>query len=124
MVAKNTSQQKSDQLVWALVVGLVIAGIGANYYFSEIAWALRLTGWIVLVCGLLGLVAATIQGKKMWTFAKSARMELLKVVWPQREEVVKITVVIAALVFAASIVLWGIDSVLLWAVSWLTGKLV
>ena len=124
MGAKNTPLRKSDQLLWAIVITLVIAGIGANYYFSEVAWALRFTGWIILVCGLLGLVATTIQGKKMWAFAKSAKIELLKVVWPQREEVIKITVVIAALVFAASIVLWGIDSVLLWAVGWLTGKLV
>lgn len=124
MTATNVSHSKSDKLQWILISVLVLAGVVANYYFSEIAWALRLAGWIILVCILLGLVSTTVLGKSMWTFAKNARMELLKVVWPQRDEVIKITMVIAALVFATSIVLWSMDSVLLWAVSWLTGKLV
>jgi preprotein translocase subunit SecE len=124
METTNTPSQKLDRLLWALILVLVAAGVFANYYFSELAWALRFTGWIILVCVLIGLIAATVHGKRLWTFAKEARIELLKVVWPKRDETVKITMVIAALVMAASIIMWGLDSILLWAVSWLMKQLV
>ncbi|EKD94409.1 MAG: hypothetical protein ACD_26C00065G0007, partial [uncultured bacterium] len=52
------------------------------------------------------------------------RIELLKVVWPKREETVKITMVVAGLVVVTSIVLWCIDSVLLWGMRWLANSLI
>jgi preprotein translocase subunit SecE len=122
-VTNNAPRSKLDTVLWTLVLVLIAAGAFANYYFSELAWALRFTGWIVLVCVLVGLAAATVQGKKAWAFAKDARIELFKVVWPTREETVKITMVVAALVLVTSIILWGIDAVLLRAVAWLTGAL-
>jgi preprotein translocase subunit SecE len=123
METTSTPRSKIDTLLWILILVLTAAGVFANYYFGELAWALRFTGWIILICVLLGLAALTVQGKKTWVFAKNARIELLKVVWPTREETIKITMVVAALVLVASIILWGIDSVLLWMVGWLTGIL-
>jgi len=114
------SRSKLDALLWLLVLLLAASGVFANYYFSELAWSLRVTLGIVLVCGLFGLGILTTRGKKIWAFIKDAKMELHKVVWPTRDETVKTTAVVAALVFAMSVVLWCIDSVLLWAVSWLT----
>ena len=121
---QNSKSSKLDTVLWVLILILVAVGAFANYYFSELAWALRFAGWIILTCALLGLTAITTQGKKVWIFAKSAKMELLKVVWPKRDETIKITMVIAALVLAMSIILWCIDSVLLWAVSLLTKFLI
>jgi preprotein translocase subunit SecE len=122
-IINNTPHSKSDTLLWILISVLIAAGVFANCYFSELSWALRFTGWIILICVLVGLAATTLQGKKIWSFAKNARVELFKVVWPTREETVKITMVIAALVLVASIILWGIDSILLRAVAWLAGAL-
>ena len=123
METTSTPRSKIDTLLWVLILVLTAAGAFANYYFGELAWALRFTSWILLICVLLGLAALTVQGKKTWAFAKNAKIELLKVVWPTREETTKITMVVAALVLVASIILWGIDSVLLWTVGWLTGIL-
>lgn len=123
METTSTPRSKIDTLLWVLILVLTAAGVFANYYFGELAWASRFTGWIILICVLLGLAALTVQGKKTWAFAKNARIELLKVVWPTREETTKITMVVAALVLVASIILWGIDSILLWMVGWLTGIL-
>ncbi|CAL7959309.1 Sec translocon subunit SecE [Gammaproteobacteria bacterium] len=122
-ITNNTPRSKLDTVLWTLILVLIAAGAFANYYFSELAWALRFAGWIILICVLVGLAAATLQGKKTWDFAKNARIELLKVVWPTREETAKITMVVAALVLVASIILWGIDSILLRTVAWLTGAL-
>lgn len=111
---------KIDIAIWVLVSVMVAVAVVANHYFSEVALAVRITLWIILVCALLGLSFITAQGKRLWAFIKNARMELRKVVWPTRDETVKTTAVVAALVFAMSLVLWVIDSILLWIVSWLT----
>ena len=114
-------RSKLDTLLWALILTLILAGSFANYYFSGLAWPLRFAGWIILICILLGLTLSTERGKKTWEFAKSAKMEMLKVVWPKREDTIKITMVVAGLVLVMSVILWGIDSVLLRVIGWLTG---
>jgi preprotein translocase subunit SecE len=111
---------KIDIAIWVLISVMVAVAVVANHYFSEVALAVRITLWIILVCALLGLSVITAQGKRLWAFIKDARMELRKVVWPTRDETVKTTAVVAALVFAMSLVLWVIDSILLWIVGWLT----
>jgi preprotein translocase subunit SecE len=110
-----------DGLKWGLIIVLIAAAVWANYYYlNQIDGALRLAGWIVLACIVVVIALQTKVGKKTWVFAKEARMELRKVVWPTRQETVQITLVIVGLVVIMALVLWGIDSILLWAVSLLT----
>jgi preprotein translocase subunit SecE len=123
-IPNSNSRSKLDTFLWILALILIATGVFANYYFNEVAWALRFVGWIFLIGAVFGLLAITVTGKSFLVFAKNARIELLKVVWPTRDEVVKITMVVAALVLVASVVLWGIDSVLLWLVGLLTKSLV
>ena len=124
METTNKPYSKLDIVLWIMVLVLTAAGAFANYYFSEVEWALRFTGCIVLFCVLIGLAGLTTRGKQVWRFAKDAKIELLKVVWPKREETVKITMVVAAMVVVASIVLWCVDSILLWIIRWLTKSLI
>ncbi len=117
---KNTSRAKLDLFLWIVIAILIVMGVVANSYFKETVWSLRFTVGIVLGGGLFGLALLTTQGRRFWSFSKEARMELRKVVWPTRDETIKTTAVIAALVFAMSLVLWALDSVLLWLVSLFT----
>jgi preprotein translocase subunit SecE len=111
---------KSDVFWWILIVGLASSAIFANYYFKDLLWALRFSVGIVLSGGLFGLISLTSQGRRFLSFFKEAKIELTKVVWPTRDEAVKTTGVVAVLVFVMSIILWGVDTVLLWVVSWIT----
>ena len=124
MQIASTPNTLKDKMLIAAILVLVGGGVFINYHFAEMEWALRFTGCILLFCALLGLAALTSYGKKFWIFAKGARIELLKVVWPKREETVKITMVVAGLVLAASLILWCIDSVLLWIIHNLTKLLI
>jgi preprotein translocase subunit SecE len=117
---KTTSSLNRDIIFWALIAILLIAGIVASVHFREVVWSIRFALWIVLAGILLGLAYLTAQGKRFLTFVKSARMELYKVVWPTRDETVKTTAVVAVLVFAMSLILWMLDSFLLWIVGWFT----
>lgn len=125
MISVKTMDQKSskkDLLVWMLIAALVIGGIIAYYYFHEVAWALRAAAGLVLICVIVALALQTKQGKQLWQFAKEARVELRKVVWPTRQETVQTTLVVVAMVVVMALILWGVDSFLMWLVSWFTGQ--
>jgi len=106
---------------WIVVIALIVAGIVANYTFREFAWSLRLAGWILLVCVAAGVALTTAKGRVVLKFGKEARIELRKVVWPNRQETTQSTVFVMSMVVATALLLWGVDSILMWGVSHLTG---
>jgi preprotein translocase subunit SecE len=119
---ETPNETKLDWLKWLIVIVLIVAGLVANYYYSQQPWPLRLLGWLFLLGVAGGIAALTRQGKQVINFARESRMELRKVVWPTRQETVQTTLVIGAVVIILALVLWFIDGVLVWAVGWLTGQ--
>lgn len=120
-VKGTASSKKIDILRWVLVIILLVVGITANFYFVAQPLPLRLVGWIILSALLVLIAFQTEQGKIAWKFYKEARIELRKVVWPTRQEAFHMTLLVIAMVIVLSVLLWGIDSFLLWAISKLTG---
>ena len=59
--------------------------------------------------------------KRFWGFIKDSRSEIKRVVWPTRPEVVQMTVIVLIMVSSLGLILWGVDSVLLRAIGWITG---
>ena len=109
-------------LKWTVVALLVIGGIVANTYFSQVAWAIRAAiGIVVIVLALLTAFQTTV-GQSVWSFMKGARIELRKVVWPTRQETIQTTLVVVAMVVITALVLWGLDTLFFWLVGWLTGQ--
>ncbi len=111
-----------DSIKWIAVVIVLLAGSYANYHYSEVSLAIRLAIGIVGFAVMLLLALQTHQGSRFAGFAKSTRMELRKVVWPSRQETVQTTLLVIVMVIITALILWGIDSCLMWAVSWLTGQ--
>jgi preprotein translocase subunit SecE len=110
-----------DKFYWLLSCLLIAAGIAAHYYFSLLPWPIKLAGWIVLGCVICLILFQTTTGKKFFHFAKDARIELYKVVWPTKQETIHTTMLLVVLVIVMSLIMWGMDSLLLKAVSWITG---
>jgi preprotein translocase subunit SecE len=119
--AATPATSSFDAVKWVVIALLIAAGVWANYRYSEVEWALRFAGWIVLACVVLAIAYQTNAGRQAWEFSKSARTELRKVVWPTRQETIQTTIVIVVLVVLMALILWGIDSFLLWAMGWFTG---
>lgn len=125
MVAKakiQDSRAKVDLFLWVLVIVLVCAALGADYYFKEIVWSLRLAGWIILTCVLVFIMSQTRKGKQVWQFAKESRVEMRKIVWPKRAETIRTTAIVSCLVLLTALIMWGADSILLWLIGLLTGQ--
>ncbi len=111
-----------NALKWTVVLLLIVGGIVANTYYGSVAWALRAAVGIVVLAVALLLALQTSAGRQVWIFAKGARIELRKVVWPTRQETIQTTLVVVAMVVFAALVLWGFDTLFFWLVGWLTGQ--
>jgi len=73
----------------------------------------------VLIAGFIA--ATTIKGSAFITFAKDSRTEVRKVVWPTRQETTTTTMIVLAATVFMALVLWGLDGIIVWAVSLITG---
>ncbi|MFI3199697.1 MAG: preprotein translocase subunit SecE [Methylococcaceae bacterium] len=108
---------------------LVVAGVAAFYYFSadhsyfkEVRLLYRVLGLVAVMMMVLGVVLTTGLGRTVWSFALESRQEVRKVVWPTRDETVRTTLLVFAMVFIVGLILWLLDMFLFWGVRYLTGQ--
>ncbi|WP_025565264.1 preprotein translocase subunit SecE [Psychromonas sp. SP041] len=123
MTTVNSENSKSsfDGLKWTITVLLLATVIVGNYlYGEETHVVLRVA--ILLVLAALAVVSAafTEKGKTFIGFAKDARLEVRKVVWPTRQETVQTTLIILAVSTIVGLVLWGLDGIFVRVVSFIT----
>jgi preprotein translocase subunit SecE len=117
----NASRYDSLLLVAALL--LLVGGMFSFYYFVGQFNALIRTLMLLAAIGAGVAVAYQTQlGRDLWGYIVGARTELRKVVWPSRQESLQSTLMIAVVVLITSLLLWGLDSVLLLGVKALTGR--
>ena len=111
-----------DAIKWLLVAFLVVAGIGTNYYYHDVALAFRLLGWVIVAVAAGALAWTTAIGRSFVEFASESRTELRKVVWPSRDETVQTTLMVIAFVVVLSLILWAFDMGLMWTMGIMTGQ--
>ena len=108
-----------DALKLAAGVAILAAGVAGFYLLSEQPIWLR---WIIVLAALalgtlVGLQSAP--GRTFWEFVQSSRIELRKVVWPDRQETVQVTIVVFVMIIVLSLFFWGLDSLLGVITRWL-----
>ena len=110
-------------------VVFVVAGIAAFYYFSadhsyfkEVRLLYRVLGLVVVVLAVLGMMLTTGLGRTVWSFVLESKQEVRKVVWPTRDETMRTTLLVFAMVFIVGLILWLLDMFLFWGVRLLTGQ--
>jgi preprotein translocase subunit SecE len=121
------TQVESGQSVFDIVkqvssVFFVLAAVVAFYYFSEIQLLYRVVGLLFVFLFVVGMVLTTALGRSIRVFALESRQEVKKVVWPNREETMRTTLLVFAMVSVVGIVLWLLDTSLFWGVRLLTGQ--
>jgi preprotein translocase subunit SecE len=103
-------------------VVFVVAGVAAFYYFSEIPLLYRVLGLVVVALVVAGMILTTGMGRNVWGFVLESKQEVRKVVWPTREETLRTTLLVFAMVIVVGFVLWLLDMFLFWGVRFLTGQ--
>ena len=103
-------------------VALALAGVAGYYVLGNQPGWIR---WLAVVAGLaLGalVVAFSAYGAAFREFVVLARVELRKIVWPNRQETGMTTLVVFGFVIAFGVFFWVLDLVLAWATKALTGQ--
>lgn len=122
MNAMTENVPKYDLLKWFAVVVLIAAAISGNIYFENQPVALRIGAMILVGVVVFSIALFTEKGRKVVAFAQDARIEMRKVVWPSRQETMQVTLMVIAIVIIAALFLWGIDTLLLSGVQFITGQ--
>ena len=111
-----------DVVKWILVILFLAAAVVGNQYFSEQSLLIRVVAILVSASIALLIAATTVKGKNILGFAKEARVETRKVVWPTRQETIQTTLIIMLSVTVISLVLWGLDGILVRVVAFVLGQ--
>ena len=120
-VNSENSKSSLDGLKWTITVILLTAIIVGNYLYGEETHVVLRVAILLLLAALAVLSAAfTEKGKTFIGFAKDARLEVRKVVWPTRQETVQTTLIILAVSTIVGLILWGLDGVFVRLVSFIT----
>lgn len=124
MVAKAETEEtgKLDSLKFLIAIALLVGGIWQFYYFEEESQIYRILGILGFVLVAMGVMYTTRLGYGLWLFARDARTEVRKVIWPTRQETMQTTLMVVVMVILVGIMLWLIDMVLRWGVLMLTGQ--
>jgi preprotein translocase subunit SecE len=117
---RNAGGADVARLVLAIV--LVIAGIAAFYVLDSAPTWER---WLAVAAGLVlgvGVVVGSAYGQGVIQFVLDSRVELRKIVWPDRRETGITTLVVFGFVVAGGLFFWLVDFILAWATRHLTGQ--
>jgi protein translocase subunit secE/sec61 gamma len=101
---------------------LLVAGVFAFYWYQG-EWATWMRVAAVIAGLVLGAVAfmTSSKGPELREFFSETRFELRKVVWPTRQETMRTTWVVMAVVVVVSLILGAFDLVIQQVMKWLLG---
>ena len=111
-----------DALKLAAGVVILAAGIAGFYLLVDLPIWLR---WIIVLAALVAGALVSLQsyqGKTLWQFVQSSRIELRKVVWPTAKETQQVTFVVLVMIIVLGLFFWGVDTLLGFLTKWLTGR--
>jgi preprotein translocase subunit SecE len=122
-IEQQAASHKDTALLLASMA-LLVGGLWAFYYFiGQFNVLVRTLVLLISLGGALFVAYQTHLGRVMASYVTGAyRIELRKIVWPSRQESIQATLMIAIVVLIAALLLWGLDSALLWGVKNLTGR--
>jgi len=123
MVVESKNIEGNDNGTPLLLMSLLLllAGIVAFYYFSEIRLFYRVLG-LFAVLGLAGyIIYQTSFGKTVYTYVLESKIELKKVVWPTKQETTQTAIGVIVIVVIIGILLWLLDMLLAWSIGTLYG---
>jgi preprotein translocase subunit SecE len=121
-VQTSAGASAKDSALMTLSVVALLAGLVAFYWYDELALPFRIVMVVAGLAAAAGLMWFSWYGREFWQFALAARVELRKVVWPEREETIKTTYVVFIFAIVMGLFFWGLDWILTLLTRLLSGQ--
>ena len=121
-VNEQDSVASLNGLRWLFAFLSLGGAVYANHILVDESILIRVAVIIALVAIGLGIAVTTTKGRAGMAFAKESKIEARKVVWPTRAETIQTSLIIMVAVVIMSLLLWGVDAVLVTVVNFLTVK--
>ena len=122
-MSENTVNNSNpfDVVKWLVTLALLVGIVAADYIYDDVSVLIRALAAVVAV-GIAAYVASTTEkGSAFITFAKDARIEVRKVVWPTRQETTQTTIIVLIATAIVSLIIYLLDMVIVELVSLITG---
>ena len=110
----------ADNIKLAVAIILTLVAIALFYSYTEYSTLLRVIGLLLAVSVSLFIASKTAIGSVAFGYIWDTRTEVRKVVWPTRQETLQTTMIVLLMAILVALLLWGVDSLLGWAVRALT----
>jgi preprotein translocase subunit SecE len=108
----ETNKNRNDLVKWILA-GIIFSGsILAFYYLDQYPLIYRILGIVGATLIDFAIVFNTEKIKSLRVFTHDARVELKKVIWSTKAEVIQTTVIVFVVVIIMSVLLWLLDKLL------------
>lgn len=122
-MSEKTENQSNglDMFKWVVVFALLAGLVTANTVYGELSVLYRALAAVVVAVVAGFIAASTNKGSAFLSFAKESRTEVRKVVWPSRQEATQTTMIVLAATAVVSLLLWGLDGIIVKVVSFITG---
>jgi preprotein translocase subunit SecE len=111
-----------DNALLILSIAAILGGIAAFYWYDELPLPLRILMVVVGLAAGAGLMWLSSYGREFVQFSQAARVELRKVVWPDRSETIKTTYIVFGFAVAMGFFFFVLDWVLTWMTRLLGGQ--
>jgi preprotein translocase subunit SecE len=119
---QNAGGDVAGNMTVGVAIALLIAGIAAYYLLDTRPdwqrWGIAGAGLVAAI----GVFAISPLGRRFWQFILDSRIELRKVVWPNRQETLQTTAVVFGFIVIAGLFFWVLDLLLAWITRLLTGQ--
>jgi len=118
----STGASALDKVKIFLAAAILVGGVVGYYTYEDAPTVLRVGGVVFSLAVAIAVFMTSEPGRELWRFIQGARVELRKVVWPNRQETGQTTLVIIFFVIIMGIFFWLLDMFLMWATRLLTGQ--
>jgi preprotein translocase subunit SecE len=120
--AQSSSASVLDTAKLVAAVAILVGGIASFYVFDQYPAAARWLVVLLAVAASIFVALLSAQGRELWQFVQGSRVELRKVVWPTRDDTLKMTAVVVVAIFVMAMFFWILDMGLGWITRTLTGQ--
>lgn len=102
---------------WIGSCTLLITSLVMNHVFCEYDVLMRRMLVFFIIGTAVCVLLTTKSGKLLMVYGKESYIELQKVIWPTYRDTLNTTLIVMAVTVLISLVLWGLDTVLVHVIS-------